>query len=193
MKIAELQLELQKRLLSACHQHLEFLKSDLSGKTLSSYTFLCSGGFRNISIASCTTEKIEELKSKNNTPAHFLELDMSEWDYFNTYYETFSPVDEFVDELYLVFYDGHLEDVNLDGFSTDELWEFISNFFEITFLEIFEQLKKLNFFNTFVFNNDVFKGIQVTDPDIHMKAAIERISAALNNHSWHMKLLSNRK
>ena len=57
----------------------------------------------------------------------------------------------------------------------------------------FEQLEKLNFFNTFVFNNDVFKGIQLSDPDIHMKAAIERISVVLNNHSRHMKLLANRK
>ncbi len=171
MKVIELQLELKKRLLRACHQHLEFLKSNLSGKTLSSYTFLCCDGFRNIGIASCTTEKIEELKSKNNTPAYFRELDISEWDYFNTYYETFSFVDEFV----------------------DELWEFISNFFELTFLEVFEQLEKLNFFNTFVFNNDVFKGIQLSDPDIHMKAAIERISVVLNNHSRHMKLLANRK
>jgi len=140
VKVIELQLELKKRLLRACHQHLEFLKSDLSGKTLSSYTF---------GIASCTTEKIEELKSKNNTPAYFRELDISEWDYFNTYYETFSSVDEFIDELYLVFYDGYLEDVNLDGFSTDELWGFISNFFELTFLEVFEKLEKLNFYSTF--------------------------------------------
>ncbi|ESK55919.1 hypothetical protein F990_01573 [Acinetobacter tjernbergiae DSM 14971 = CIP 107465] len=42
MKVIELQLELKKRLLRACHQHLEFLKSDLSGKTLSSYTLLMS-------------------------------------------------------------------------------------------------------------------------------------------------------
>ncbi|ESK55918.1 hypothetical protein [Acinetobacter tjernbergiae] len=81
----------------------------------------------------------------------------------------------------------------MDGFSTDELWGFISNFFELTFLEVFEKLEKLNFFNTFVFNNDVFKGIQLSDPDIHMKAAIERISVVLNNHSLHMKLLANRK
>ena len=75
MKVIELQLELKKRLLRACHQHLEFLKSDLSGKTLSSYTFLCCDGFRNIGIASCTTEKIEELKSKNEAYSQLLDED----------------------------------------------------------------------------------------------------------------------
>lgn len=176
MKVIELQLELKKRLLRACHQHLEFLKSDLSGKTLSSYTFLCCDGFRNIGIASCTTEKIEELKSKNNTPAYFRELDISEWDYFNTYYEAFSSVDEFIDELY----DGYLEDVNLDGFSTDELWEFISNFFEIIFLEVFEQLDATNFFNSIVFSDNLLRGVQSPDPDNDMRAVIEKINLILN-------------
>lgn len=194
MKSIDLQLKLEGLLLDACLEHFEYMKADLSRKHVFSYTIYCSSGFRSIGIGSCTREWLEhrQLKISNiNEPSWYAEVNACEWDYINEHYEVFQKVDGFIDELFEIFYDGNLGDLNLDNFCDDELWQFIGNFFTQVILNVFDSLKHMGVFKAPFFEKDLLLGVQFDDPSIFSVEVIKKISFALNVSSWHSKIILN--
>lgn len=197
MTANELQKQLQELLLDACIRHLEYLKSDLKNKSVFSYSIYCSSGFRSMGVAAGTREGLVQSKSQISVSPKendwYAEVNAAEWDYVNQHYEVFSAVDTFIDELYTIFYDGHLDDVNLDEMSDDKLWEFISHFFSQVIYFVINSLLKLGAFFDSIFEDNLFLGVQFGDPDIYCVNSILNISSHLNSDFWHSKVVLNCK
>lgn len=195
MKSIELQRQLEEMLLDACLRHLEYMKNDLKNKSIFSYSIYCSSGFRNMGVAVGTREGLAKRKSQLSALERendwYAEVNAAEWDYVNQHYEVFLEVDTFIDELYTIFYDGHLDDVNLDEMTDDKLWDFISNFFSQVIYSVITSLLKLNTFSSSVFEKDLLLGVQFGDPDIYCVDSMLNVSSHLNSDFWHSKVLLN--
>ncbi len=181
-------------MVKACNEHFECLIKDLHGQSVFSYTFYCSSGCRNIGIAACTREGLRRrnmLANNVNEPLWYGEVNAAEWDYVNINYSLFDEVDEYIEVIYEFFYDGELEDIDLDNLDDNQLWEVISNFFISVLVDSFNILKaKLN---ENCFEDDLLAGIQFGDPDKYAIDMVEKISSILNSESWHNKILLNNK
>jgi len=175
MNSKELKENLSKKLQKACEKHLEKILEEIQEKKIFAYTIFCSSGTHmGISIG---TEK-----------GTYKTLDPSQWDYVNNYYEVFNETNEYIDELYTIFYDEELEDIDLDELDDDELWEFISEFFVDVVVGVVSHLKTLGIFNKNCFDKDLLLGINFGDPNINQIPMIEKSSKKLNSQQWHEKV-----
>lgn len=194
MKSIDLKKELTNKLTMNCMEHFKYLKKELSSDSIFSYTLYCSSGCRSIGVAVCTRESLK-LKNESfsiNADAYtYNEVNASEWNYVNKHYELFDSTDDFIEKLYDIFYEGELEDINLDEFNDDELWEFISDFFIDVSIQTLKSLKEQGCFNTQGFEKDILLGMQFGDPDIYSLDMIEKSSEKTNSLKWHKKVVFN--
>lgn len=191
MRSNELEKELEQLLINACLKHLEYMKKDLRNCSIFSYSIYCSSGFRNMGIAACTKEWLLSRKNETHEYPWFYEVNASEWDYINKHYDCFDEVNSYIDKIYTIFYDGYLDDINLDKLSDEELWDFISCFFSNTILAVLKKLINLNVFYNILFEKELLLGVQFSDPDIDHIQSITKISSCLNNDLWHSKIIWN--
>ena len=190
--VAELKKELISELHQACITHLDSMTKDLGGQLIFAYALYCSEGCRNINVAACTREGLRERArnpSNHNEPEWYPEVVAAEWNYVNTCHSFFSRVDEKIDEIYEVFYEGDPDDINLDALDTHELWDFISDFFIDVSVGVFNSMKDEGCFNSDNFENELLLGIQFGDPDRYSVRMIEESSERLNSEKWHNKIL----
>ncbi len=194
MKIIDLKKDLIDQLVEGCKKHLYYLIADLSGQSIFSYTIYCDSGCRNMGVALCTREWLVR-RNRNIVSglesSWYGEVNSAEWNYVNKYYELFDDVDDQIDKLYDIFYDGELDDVKLNLLDSDRLWEFICNFFVDVVAETLIILKKSGHFSNKLFENDLLLGMQFSDPDKHSLGMVEAASNKVNSLEWHKKIILN--
>ena len=185
---------LVNKLVIACKDQLEKLTNELSEQSIFAYTLYCSSGCRNIGVAACTREGLKhrnEQVGDSSEPAWYGEVNSAEWDYINRYYEYFDDSDEYIEQLYQIFYDGELEDINLDDLDDNQLWVFISNFFIDVTTEVLSILKESGNLSRGCFEKDLLLGMQFGDPDKYALEMVKKCSERLNSDVWHKKILLN--
>ena len=191
MRSIDLKRELGEKLKNACKSYINEAKKLLNNKNVFSFVIYCSSGCNNMGVAICTRSGLES-KNKElfsaNLPDWYAEVNAAEWDHVNEFYHLFQGVDNYVGQLYETFYEGTLDDVNLDDLNSDELWDFISGFFIDAIVNCFFELKNDNFFNEDFFEDDLLLGIQFGDPDSYSVHMIENSSLMLNSECWHDKV-----
>ncbi|MCO7227579.1 DUF4303 domain-containing protein [Pleionea sp. CnH1-48] len=193
MDSKSLKRELSDLLYDSCVNYLEQFSSDFNTEKVYAFCIFCSDACRNIALAISTRESLARRKNKGvgNEPENFYEVNASEWEYVNKHYELFDKVDELIDSLYNEFYDGELDDVDLDQFDDDQLWEFISNFFNEVIVRTLKRLKESGVLDDETFEKDVLLGIQFGDPDESGVKMIENVSSQVNSEYWHCKIKDN--
>lgn len=194
MKSVDLKEELVTLLVEGCKAHLNYLTDDLSGQSIFAYTIFCSAGCRNMGVALCTREWLSRRNiniANSLEPKWYAEVNSAEWNYVNKRYELFDNVDELINKLYDIFYDGELDDVNLNLLDSNKLWEFISDFFVDVVVETQTILREFGHFSNKLFENNLLLGIQFADPDKYSLDMIKASSSKLNSLGWHKKIVLN--
>lgn len=191
MRSSDLKNDLIDRIVGACKKHIEQIKIELADQVVFSYVIYCSAGCRNMGIALCTRHWLHLRNSEISIlkePVWYVEVNASEWNYVNKNFQLFTEVDDLINRLYDIFYDGQLEDVNLDDLDGDSLWIFISDFFVDAVVKSFTVLRNSGVFDNSIFESDILLGMQFGDPDQHSLKMIEQSSQKLNSGEWHKKI-----
>ena len=195
MNTQSMKKELISLLYRSCLDYLKQYSTDIKSEKVYAFTIYCSSAFRNMALAISTRESLARRISKGvgNEPELFYEVNAAEWEYVNLHYGLFDKVDEKIDELYNEFYDGEFEDVDLEQFDDEQLWEYICEFYSDVIIRTLKNLKQDKVFNSRLFEDDLLLGIQFGDPDEGSIKVIEQISAELNSSCWHKKIKNNCK
>lgn len=178
----DLKQELVLLLSKACEQHFQKIKLSRIYTDIAGYVIYSSSGCRNLGIALCTQEKFSELSSEKYFAVN--------WDCINDYSEMFDEVEEKIDEIYSVFYDGELADINLDSFNNDQLWSFISCFLTDVIVNVYSRLDRAGFFLNEAFSEKVMRGLQFGDPDEYSLPLVFNVSKHVNAPDIHSCLLA---
>ncbi len=181
MNTVELLCKLECALLKACEAHFPKMHSDHSDQKILAYTLYCSAGCRSFGVAIATDR--DALSSDEN-----ILFKSAEWKYVNKHFSEFSEVDSLVDELYEVFYEEELDDIDLDEMDDAQLWSFISSFFVKCVSNVLREMKDKGMFNTDNFSEELLLGLQFGDPDIYAVEMMEQVFSQLNSDAWNTKL-----
>ena len=193
MKSTQLKEHLQGLLYEALKEYINIKLIELPKEKIYAVSLYCDSGFRSMGGAISTVESLNERINDNSSKQEILnfELYASEWKYVNDHYQIFEKVDEFIDKTYEVFYDGEFDDVDLEEFDDDQLWDFTSSFFIETIVMKMNKLKDEKKFDNESFTRDVFLGIQFGDPSEEDLKMLLTVSERLNSPDWHNKLLQS--
>ena len=193
MKSTQLKEHLQGLLYEALKEYINIKLIELPKEKIYAVSLYCDSGFRSMGGAISTVESLNERINDNSSKQEILnfELYASEWKYVNDHYQIFEKVDEFIDKTYEVFYDGEFDDVDLEEFDDDQLWDFTSSFFIETIVMTMNKLKDEKKFDNESFTRDVFLGIQFGDPSEEDLKMLLTVSERLNSPDWHNKLLQS--
>ena len=193
MKSTQLNEQLQSLLYKALKEYINIKLTELPNEKIYAVTVYCDSGFRSMGGAVSTVESLNERINDNSSKEDILnfELYASEWKYVNDHYQIFEKVDEFIDNTYEVFYEGEFDDVDLEEFDDDQLWEFTSSFFSEAIVMTMNKLKEDKIFNNESFTRDLFLGIQFGDPSEEDLKMFLTVSERLNSPDWHNKLLQS--
>lgn len=178
----DLKQELVMLLSNACEQHFQKIKQSKIYTNVAGYVIYSTSGCRSLGVALCTMEKFSELNSEKYNAVN--------WDCINEYSDLFDDVDEKIDEIYNIFYDGELVDVDLDSFNDDLLWSFISSFFTDVIVDVFMRLDSIGFFLGESFSKNITRGLQFGDPDEYSLPLVFNVSKCVNDPSVHSCLLA---
>jgi hypothetical protein len=183
----ELKENLISKIVDACDRHLVFLVDELAGQSVFSYVLLCTSGCRNFSAAACTRDGLAAQNAlMPDNGESYNEVNAVEWNYTFAHVDLFKDIDLNVDQIYEIFYEGELEDIDLG--SLGDLWPFISGFFVEVSKEVFLRLRNSSKFDDSCFEHDLLVGLQFTDPDEYAEPMILEVSRALNSLEWNKKI-----
>ncbi|WP_044209859.1 DUF4303 domain-containing protein [Flammeovirga sp. OC4] len=195
MTIKQLSEELQQLLYDALQRYLKLQLQQLSDEKIYAVAVYCDSGCRSMGGAVSTLESLSQ--QVGHLPADSdittFELYASEWKYVNEHYAVFDQVDECIDNIYDVFYEGELDDVDLEELEEDQLWNLILSFFSEVIINTLSQLKKEKVFQNDAFTEDVFLGVQFGDIGEEDQKMLLEVSSQLNSDYWHNKLLESLK
>jgi hypothetical protein len=184
MNIKELKANLTNHLLQGCRSHIKAIESESGIGLLGSYMFICYEGYDGFGIVCCEQEKLDASEK----------LDVNKWHLQAGTVDHFAAAAKYISEISDVFYDGEIEDEDagdLDDYDDEQLWLYISSFYEDCIVSVFRLLKSEGFFKSTSFGGSVLLGVVMPDPDSNNKAAILRVSESLNSPELHQKVLAS--
>jgi hypothetical protein len=184
MNIKEMKENLISRLLQGCHSHIKAIESETDVGLLGSYMFMCAEGYYGFGIVCCE----QELLDAND------KLDVNKWRLSIGIVDHFAKAEEYISEISDEFYDCEIEDEDagdLDDYDDEQLWLYISSFYEDCIISVFRLLESEGFFKSSSFSSSVLLGVVMPDPGSDNKAAILRVSESLNSPKLHQKVLAS--
>jgi hypothetical protein len=193
MKLSDLKDSFVDHICVAFETMLGTVEQDFAGKSIYAVALYGSNACRGLGAAISTREALADRnkKAESDEDKKLLNmLDAAEWEYINRDYELFGQLDIDVRAIYDVFYEGQLDDVNLDDLVEDKLQEFISDFFVDAIVEAVNRLKASKKMKALGDVNRLLFGVFTDDPCAEDLVVTERVSAKVNSPEWHQMVIA---
>jgi hypothetical protein len=192
LKLSDLKDSFVNHICVAFETLLGNIEQEFAGKSVYAMVLYGSNACRGLGAAISTREALADRNKKagSDEDRKLLNmLDAAEWEYINRDYELFGQLDKDVRAIYDVFYDGQLDDINLDDLVDDELQKFISGFFVEAIVEAVNRLKDSKKMKTLGGANQLLLGVFTDDPCAEDLVVTERVSSKVNSSDWHRMVI----
>lgn len=192
MKISDIRDSFVNDLYVALETFLGRTELKFAGESVYAFVLYGSNACRGLGVAMSTREALARRNDNigadpNRTLLNT--IDAAEWEYINRDYQLFGILDQDVRAAYDVFYEGQLEDVDLDSLVDNQLQEFISNFFVQTIADAINRLKTSEKLKSIGEPSQLLFGVFTDDPCNEDLDITERVSAQVNTAEWHQEVM----
>ena len=104
---------LVEKIVNSCIDQLKYFDKDITLHKISSYIFLTSDVYQDIGVCYCDESDLIDYAKV---------IDLNSWTKLGYHSESFIEVNNYIDELFDVFYEGELEADPLEEFTSDQLY-----------------------------------------------------------------------